>query len=380
MNKIYTLTLSGLILSAAPSFAQTGGTYTAVLPGNWHTTSGPGIWAGAEPPMNCGNCIINLTPAGGGTITLNAHIVLSAASQLTVGDGVSATTVDIPNSGSTADTSHANSVSMVSDNTSTTIKVASGSLLIVDPNSGGNGNLDGVFTTFSSPGSETFSKTVGYAPNVLVVNSSGTSIVTNQSPDQTQISGGQTLNSGGTLPIILADFGARLNEGVVDLNWTTALEMNSDHFAIERSSNAGAGWEVIGTVPAHGNSAVSLNYSFADSKPLQGTAEYRLQMVDRDGVYKYSEVKSVRLGVVTSVSVYPNPARDFVNVTLGNASGFTLIRLYNQGGQLLQEKSLNNPGGTVVPLAVSAYPEGNYIVVVTGADGSRSSSKVLIAK
>ena len=103
-------------------------------------------------------------------------------------------------------------------------------------------------------------------------------------------------------------------------------------------------------------------------------------MVDRDGAYKYSEVKTIRTGTVTSVSVYPNPARDFVNVTLGNASGFTLIRLYNQGGQLLQEKSLNNPGGTIVPLAVSSYPEGNYIVVVTGPDGWRTSSKVLITK
>jgi hypothetical protein len=103
-------------------------------------------------------------------------------------------------------------------------------------------------------------------------------------------------------------------------------------------------------------------------------------MIDKDGHYAYSAVKSIRMGVITSVSVYPNPARDFVNVTLGNASGFTLIRLYNQGGQLLQEKSLNNPGGSIIPLAVSNYPEGNYIVVVTGADGSRQSSKVIIAK
>jgi hypothetical protein len=375
MNKIYTLTLSGLILFTAPSFGQ----YVAVRAGNWSATGANSIWLGAHPPMDCSNCAITLAVVGGGTINLDTHIALSNSSELLIGDGTSATVLEIANSGH-MDSSTSNSISIVSDNTNSIIKVNPASLLIVDPNSGGAGNFDGVFTAYASPGSETFSKTVGYAPNVLVVNSSGTSIVTNQDPNLTQISGGQTLNPSGTLPILLSEFTATLKEGGVDLDWTTALEINSDRFVIERSANAGASWDVIGNVAAHGNSATSLQYSFTDNKPVQGTSEYRLQMVDKDGKYAYSAVKTIRTGTITSVSVYPNPARDFVNVTLGNASGFTLIRLYNQGGQLLQEKSANNPGGTVVALPVSGYPEGNYIIVVTGADGSRQANKVVVTK
>ena len=374
MNKIYPL-LSGLILIAAPSFAQ----YQAVRAGNWSATGPSSIWLGSAPPMNCSGCTITLAVVGGGTITLDTHVVLSNASQVVVGDGVEATTLDIPNSNH-MDSLTSNSITIVTDNTNTIIKVNNSSLVTVDPNSGGAGNFDGIFTGFASPGSETFSKTVGYAPNVIVVNSSGSTIVTNQDPSLQQISGGHSLNPSGTLPIVLASFSAQQNDGVVNLDWTTALEINGDRFAIERSSNAGAGWDDIGTVQAVGNSATTEKYSFADNSPVQGTAEYRLKMIDKDGKFAFSEVKTIRTGLVTSVSVYPNPARDFVNVTLGSASGFTLIRLYNQGGQMLQEKSLNNPGGTIVPLAVSGYPEGNYIVVVTGADGSRSTSKVLVAK
>jgi hypothetical protein len=167
----------------------------------------------------------------------------------------------------------------------------------------------------------------------------------------------------------------------VNLSWTTDLEVNSDHFAIQRSTDAGATWTTLGTVAAHGNSNLQLNYSYADTKPVQGTNEYRLQLVDKDGTYKYSAVQSIRLGLVTSVSVYPNPARDYVNITLaGNANESLKIRLFNQSGQVLQERNLSNAGGTTVPLAVSSYPEGSYIIVVTGADGSRQVNKFLITK
>ena len=381
MNKIYTLTFIGLTFLTAPSFAQNGGTYTALRSGDWHASVPSNtIWQGSEPPMSCGNCVINLNISGGGTVNLNTHVVLSNKSTINIGDGTSANAVqvNVANSGAT-DSTHANSISMIFDNTGTVINVTPGSSLVVAPNSGGAGSFDGIFTTYVTagpPAGESFFKSVGYAPNGIVNNT----IVNGQTPSLQELTGGQTLNSAGTLPILLSAFGATLQEGGVDLNWTTSLEINSDHFVIERSSNAGAGWDVVGTVSAHDNSVTSQQYSFVDNKPVQGTSEYRLEMVDKDGKYAFSEVKTVRTGLITGVSVYPNPARDFVNVTLGNASGFTLIRLFNQGGQLLQEKSTNNPGGTVVPLAVSGYPEGNYIIVVTGADGSSQANKVLVTK
>ena len=51
-----------------------------------------------------------------------------------------------------------------------------------------------------------------------------------------------------------------------------------------------------------------------------------------------AQVRAIRLGLVTSVSVYPNPARDYVNVTLStSANGNVAVRLFNQSGQLLIE-------------------------------------------
>ena len=107
----------------------------------------------------------------------------------------------------------------------------------------------------------------------------------------------------------------------------------------------------------------------------------RLVLVDRNGNTAYSPVKAVRIGSMSAVSVYPNPASDYVNVTLsGDASVSTNIRLVNLAGQVLLEKNVTNAGGTTVPLTVSSYPSGNYLIVITGSDGSKQVNKILITK
>jgi hypothetical protein len=197
----------------------------------------------------------------------------------------------------------------------------------------------------------------------------------------TTLIGAANLNGSGTLPIILESFSAIATNGAVDLAWTTDLEINSDHFTIQSSTNAGSSWNTIATVEAAGNSASPVNYTFTDNKPVSGTSEYRLVLVDRDGKTAYSQVKAVRIGAVSSVSVYPNPAADYVNVTLsGDASVTANIRLVNLAGQVLLERNVTNAGGTTVALPVSAFPAGNYLIVVTGSEGSKQVSKVLIAK
>jgi hypothetical protein len=52
----------------------------------------------------------------------------------------------------------------------------------------------------------------------------------------------------------------------------------------------------------------------------------------------------------------------------------------NTTGQLLMEKTVSNASGTTVPLSVSNFPQGDYLIVVVGSDGTRQTSKVLIAK
>lgn len=375
MKKIYTLILaSSSLFTSLRASAQTysGGTYTAVTAGNWHNTSGS-IWEPTEPPQNCNNCLIQLTAPG--TIVLNTSVTLTNGSRLVVGGSSTGTTLLIGNSGAGT---WANAFNILLDGSGTAnyFQLSDNTEFL---NAANAGQFDGILQTTPGPGSSTYYLKEYGNPSLLY---NGTTVVnTGNAAYGTTALGPITLSSTGTLPIILTNFSAVVDNGAVDLTWSTDLEINSDHFVIQSSTNSGSSWNNVGTVAAQGNSATVTNYSFTDKHATPGTTEYRLEMVDKNGSYEYSPVRAVRIGAIASVSVYPNPASDYVNVVLtGDQTISANIRLVNLAGQVLLEKTVSNAGGTTVPLAVSSYPQGSYLIVITGSDGTKQVNKILITK
>jgi len=374
MKNFYTLTLvfSYLFFSLSSSAQYTGGTYTAVMTGNWHNTFGS-IWEPTEPPQNCSNCLIKVNVSG--TVDLNTNVTLSNGSALLIGGTGNTTLLSIGNSGASG-FSGSYSITLADDGTNSTVQLVNGNAIV---NASSAGTYDGILLSYIAGSVAQYFKQIGNAP----ADFNGNSVVPVSDPVSYGAlkAGPITLSSDGTLPIILANFNAVVDNSHVNLTWTTQLEINSDHFVVQSSTNAGASWNNIGTVAAHGNSSTPINYSFTDTKPANGTTEYRLEMVDKDGSTAYSTVVAVRIGLATSVSVYPNPASTYVNVVLGgSATGNVSIRLMNSTGQLLLEKMVSNAAGMTVSLAVSNFPQGDYLIVVVGSDGTQQVNKLLIAK
>jgi hypothetical protein len=197
--------------------------------------------------------------------------------------------------------------------------------------------------------------------------------------------GPATVGSGVTgvviLPVILDGFVAVLNnDHTITLNWNTQMEMNFSHFTIERSAD-GANWEAIGTDQAKGNSAVQTDYDFTDEQPLAGTNFYRLTLVNMDDRYLYSSVVVMQSAAIAIVSFFPNPAHDYVNVSLGETTGNQVtILLTSISGRLVQEKTTATGSGVVVTFPIQNIAAGMYILTVVKADGTRESSPVLINK
>lgn len=376
MKKLYPLALllGSLILTSgvnAQSF-----TYTAVRNGNWHTTSGPNVWdPSGEPPASCSSCKIIIN--AGVTVTLNTHITLSGGSILQIGsDGSAAAALLIPSSGSTTNWTSSYNIILPNDGSNPTnaVKVVDGLSLL---NASNAGTYDGVLTSYISGGTTTYFKKVGNAPDGFIE----TTVVSESDAAWGKtLTGPETLSATGTLPIILVDFNAVVNNGAVDLSWKTLLETNSSRFDIERSTD-GSRWDVIGTVAAKGNSSTATNYSFTDGNPGSGTLEYRIHGYDLDGRPTLSPVKVVRTTAIASVSVYPNPATNYVNVTIpATETSAVNIRLIGLSGQLLAEKNVSGAGGTVQTFTVSNYPPGNYLIQVLHSDGTKQVSKVLISR
>lgn len=375
MTKFYLFATSLLTLTLF-TYSSKAQIYTAVRDGKW-VADAPAqtVWdLSGQPPADCNNCTITINP--GVTITLNTSQMLSGNTILTVVGTGSATQTQLLIPASTSGTGFANSNNLIlagdGINVGSTIRLTDATASITVDNAAGT--YDGILSSSSS----VYRKILGNQPEIL--GADGSVLMVGNTAGLSK-SGAATLSSNGTLPIILSSFTASLEGESALLHWTTSLEFNSDHISIQRSTDAGATWQTLGTVPARGTSALPVDYTYTDLTPAAGTNQYRLLLVDRDGKYAYSGVKTIRTELVTSFSLYPNPARDFVNVTLGKeANGTTTIRLISPAGQLLLEKKVNNAAGSTISLPVSSYPQGNYLVLVAGANGALQTGKLFITK
>jgi len=181
----------------------------------------------------------------------------------------------------------------------------------------------------------------------------------------------------GPLPVTLTSFTVRRAPatGGAILNWTTATELNSASFVVERSTNPATGFVAVGQVAAAGNSTTARTYSLQDveASALTVAAYYRLRQVDQDGSAHYSAVVVLSAGpAAAGFTLYPNPATAStprVNISAAVAPGYS-VSLYSNMGQLLSSRIVSSEGSSA-PLSVSTsgLAAGIYHVVLRNASG-----------
>lgn len=181
-------------------------------------------------------------------------------------------------------------------------------------------------------------------------------------------------DANGTLPVTLTSFSAQKQNRITLLNWTTAQEFNSRDFIIQRSVN-GSSWQEIARVTAAGNSATPLNYFSRDLNPGKGVNLYRLKSTDLDGKFNYSDVRRVNFENLYTYSIYPNPAIDFLKLTVDNPSGFNAnTQIINAEGRVLISKQLN-AANQLAQINISSLSSGIYFMRIIAADGTVSMLK-----
>lgn len=158
-----------------------------------------------------------------------------------------------------------------------------------------------------------------------------------------------TLSEMVILPLELNYFSGSANKNQVGLNWETASEEAFSHFNIERRTAAST-WETIGTVTGVGGADLKATYRFEDINAANGVNHYRLRMEDLDGTYEYSNLITVTTAT-NALSVYPNPATDFVHVRAADEAPVTII---NAAGKTVAR------GFTNQPIQLSHLPVGIY--------------------
>jgi hypothetical protein len=172
------------------------------------------------------------------------------------------------------------------------------------------------------------------------------------------------------LPIELVSFDAKLNGAVVDLDWTTASELNNDYFVVERAGNDLI-WEPIMTVVGAGTSNSVLRYSEVDRNPLKGLSYYRLKQVDFDGQFSYSEPVAIMVNefkIDEEFVLFPNPSKEgfvFIRPPKIESGYLSTIRLFDATGKLLSSEVYDQLTD-VYQFNYGELTPGIYIIQVSG--------------
>jgi hypothetical protein len=165
----------------------------------------------------------------------------------------------------------------------------------------------------------------------------------------------------------------------VENRWTTANEINVSHFYVQRSTpelSGGKDYKIIGQMKAQNRTQNA--YSFVDEEPQEGTNYYRIIAVDIDGKLSYSEVRQFIINHSSlNINIYPNPAKDFVNIV---GKSIKEIQIINQLGQVVYKEiatgtNLRNDAATI---NIKNLNKGLYIVKVTTTKGEVKNEKLIV--
>ena len=173
-----------------------------------------------------------------------------------------------------------------------------------------------------------------------------------------------TIVTGNTFPVRLLLFTAKKENKVNILQWKTAQEINADRFEIQRSFN-GHEFSTIGKIKA----GLS-NYNFNDNNPQKTINYYRLKMVDKDGAFTYSPVRTVNNSGTFSISISPNPAKDNLRLQINNDKKTTLqSQIFSQDGKVVFSNSFAATEGSILRnINISSLSKGSYFLKVTSIE------------
>ncbi len=178
------------------------------------------------------------------------------------------------------------------------------------------------------------------------------------------------------IPVELTSFSAKVVNAVVELNWTTATELNNQGFEIFRSAQNDNNWQKIGFVPGFGTTTEPKNYSYFDQSVKSGTYYYRLKQIDFDGSFTYSGVVETEVSLPTEFSLeqnYPNPFNPSTTIRFSLPSdAIVKISIYNLIGEKVAD--VIDKGFTAgvhnVVYDASSLNSGIYFYKINATDAS----------
>jgi len=182
------------------------------------------------------------------------------------------------------------------------------------------------------------------------------------------------VGSGGTLPVELISFKGMRYSNTVELNWSTASELNNDHFIIERSTD-NSSFEFVGNVKGNGTTELINQYDLKDDvtaliKQKVPVVYYRLKQVDLDGKVSDEGIVAVNITNLLSgiiVKAEPNPFNASLNVNVNiSEDDHIQLQVIDLTGRLIFEQNASvNAGDNLIEIRnADQLKDGMYFINV----------------
>jgi len=183
---------------------------------------------------------------------------------------------------------------------------------------------------------------------------------------------------GGVLPAKIILSAKPINKDAIQLNWVAKDEQSIRKYTIERSNKKDGHFEVIGTIGS--NQSLSSNYSFVDNSPYPQSNFYRIKMEIAGNKFAYTDVISIKSKNESSISVYPNPVKDVLNINIHSNQNQTYrLSLVNNAGQVIYTSTQpGNQNNTIQYRRTANTKPGLYFLQVQNTiTGDGSTYKII---
>lgn len=181
------------------------------------------------------------------------------------------------------------------------------------------------------------------------------------------------------LPVELVHFAGYKNNDVVDVEWVTASEINSDYFEV-LSTGKEMMFRSIGTLAAAGESTSFEDYYFTDMDPSSGINYYKLIQYDLDGSEHDSKIiEVVALEESTLSFVKTNTDGNTMFQLSATEESIGQVIVTNINGQVTKHSTIMiNEGGNQFTMETSLWQPGYYVMTIQPNEIEAKSIKFLV--
>jgi hypothetical protein len=178
------------------------------------------------------------------------------------------------------------------------------------------------------------------------------------------------------LPVTISNFKAIASGSNVSISWQSLNEVNMSGYRIERSSNNGASYNTVATLPAKGGGS-AINYSYTDKAVGNGNYLYRVVAIDKDGSSKPTNAVLVTIAGKTYLVLMPSIVRAGQTVVINNpVTGSYGLAVYDLQGRIVKQQQVNS--GVRATINTGGLSAGTYVVKIITASGSVSEAKFVV--